>query len=120
MGFALNVQRDMFDTSPSFAKLAGWLDEPEWAFLALICAIVRLAALTVNGTFASFPYSPHIRIAASFLSGWFWFQFTAGFASAALAGSGAWSAVCAYSTLLILEAVNVYRSSKDLTRLNAG
>ena len=45
MGFALNVQRDMFDTSPSFAKLAGWLDEPEWAFLALICAIVRLAFL---------------------------------------------------------------------------
>ncbi|ETW14252.1 hypothetical protein ATO8_00045 [Roseivivax marinus] len=120
MGIALNLQPDMFDASPSFAQLALWLEEREWAFFVIVCAAVRLFALTVNGTFASFRFSPHIRIAAACASAAFWFQFAWGFLQAHIEGEGALSAVIAYSTFVLLEAVNIWRSSEDVGRALRG
>lgn len=114
MGVALNVQRDMFGTSPSFEYLGRWLEETEWAFFVLMCALIRLTALTINGTFDSFRHSPHIRIVAAFASCFFWFQFTLGFIAAAYSGGGSLSAVVAYSTFVLAEVLNVYRAARDL------
>ncbi|MDO6587320.1 hypothetical protein Q4543_17550 [Salipiger sp. 1_MG-2023] len=115
MGAALNWQPTMFDTSASYSSLASWLDERQWALIVLCCAIVRLVALIVNGTFQAFPYSPHLRILASAVSAMFWFQFSLGFTLSAFAGGGL-SAVAAYSTFVLLEGVNVVRASEDLGR----
>ena len=115
IGIALNLQRTMFETSPSFARLNEWMDEPQWALLAITCAILRVVALTVNGTFEAFRFSPHIRILAAFFSGWFWFQFMVGFALSAVYDGGSFSGPVVYSTLFILEAVNAYRASKDFS-----
>lgn len=114
MGVALNLQREMFQTSPSFAQLERWLGETEWAFLALMCGAIRLAALTINGTFAGFRYSPHLRISASFVSAFFWMQLCLGFVVPAASGHGGYLALVAYSTFVLAEAANVYRASRDI------
>lgn len=116
MGMALFFQTDMFTTSPSYETVGRWADEGTWSTAVLICAIVRLLALIVNGTFRSFRYSPHLRLLASVVGMLFWSQFTVGFLSAALFGAGAWSGVVAYSTMLIMEFANFYRSQVDCLR----
>lgn len=119
MGLALTLQDDMFQTSPSYATVANWADESVWAMMVLICASVRLLALIVNGTFRSFRYSPHVRLTASLVGMLFWSQFAIGFLSAAIYGQGALSAVVAYSTLLVMEFANFYRSLVDVLRTKA-
>lgn len=120
MGIALMLQPDMFSTSPSFASLARWADEGVWSSLAIGCAFVRVVALVVNGTFRSFTLAPHLRAAASLVGIAFWSQFTLGFAVAAAQGGGAWSAVVAYSTMLLLEFVNLHRSFADTGKALVG
>ncbi|WP_231592467.1 hypothetical protein [Pelagovum pacificum] len=117
MGVALWLQDDMFTTSPSFAKLAQWGDESMWCVLVLLCAVARLGALTINGSFQAFPYTPHLRAAASLIGITFWGQYSIGFLAAALYGGGAWSGVIAYSTFVILELVNLSRSTGDIRRV---
>lgn len=114
MGISLMLQPEMFTTSPSFAELARWADESVWSSIAILCAFVRFSALVVNGTFPRFTYSPHLRAFASIVGVAFWSQFTLGFGVVAVDGTGAWSAVVAYSTLLFLELVNVHRSFSDI------
>ncbi len=114
MGVALMFQPDMFETSPSFMELSRWADEKVWSSIAILCGFTRFSALVINGTFSRFIWSPHVRAFASFAGVAFWSQFTLGFAVAAISGEGAWSAVVAYSTLLLLELVNVHRSFADI------
>ena len=115
MGIALSVQEDMFATSRSFSELALWADQGTWSLLVLVCALGRALALVVNGTFDAFRYSPHFRVAASLAGVFFWGCYGLGFLSAVFAG-GSFSAPVAYSTLVLIEVVNVYRSTNDLTR----
>lgn len=115
MGFALSIQSRMFETSNSFNRLAYWFSEPTWATLVLLCGMARLIALTINGSFRSFTYSPHLRMAASLCGIFFWSQFSLGFLISAVYDNGAWSAVIAYSTFVILELVNFFRSSHDVS-----
>lgn len=116
MGMALNYQSNMFSTSYAYTQLAIWLAEAGWAALVLFCTLVRLFALVINGTFRGFPYSPHMRMFAAFISLGFWFQFTLGFLLSAADGTGTWSAVVAYSTFVLLELINLWRASGDLGR----
>ena len=116
MGLALVMQPTMFETSPSFVTLARWGDEIPWAVVVLSCSALRMTALTVNGTFESFRYSPHLRCVASIAGLAFWSQFCLGFLISAIFGDGAWSAPVAYSTLALLELANLYRSGSDIGR----
>ena len=114
MAAALRLQPDMFDLSPSFHALATWGDETSWSVVVLLCGTMRLVALTVNGTFHAFRYAPHLRILASVVCGLFWSQFCLGVMQAAVGGTGPWSGVVAYSTLALIELMNVYRGSADV------
>lgn len=114
MGIALMVQPEMFSTSPSFSTLQQWGDEGFWSVICLLCATVRLLALTVNGTFDNFRYSPHIRLGASVVAITFWSQFTLGFTVAYLFNGGSASAVFAYSTFVLAELANIYRAWADI------
>lgn len=116
MGLALTGQPDMFSVSPSFATLASWADEMTWATLVLTCAICRAVALVVNGTFESFRYSPIIRGFASLLGVLFWSQFCLGLLVTALFAGGAWSGPVIYSTAVLAEVINVFRSWSDVGR----
>lgn len=116
MGIALKTQPDMFNTSPSFASIASWADEITLAAIVLACAAIRLVALIVNGTFQGFGISPHLRLFAAVVGLIFWSQFTFGFLDAALFKGGAWSGVIAYSTLMIIEMTNAFRSWVDVLR----
>lgn len=117
MGVVLLWQKDLFEVSPSFSQLANWGDQYVWACVVLACAVVRVAALIVNGTFDSFRYSPHIRAGASLIAMFFWSQFCLGFLIAAMTGEGAWTAVPAYSTFILAELANLFRSGSDIGRL---
>lgn len=114
MWLAFQAQPEMFSTSASFATLRHWGTEHTWGILCLWCGLARLVALSVNGTFRAFPYSPHMRITASFIGIAFWSQFSLGFLTAFIEGNGAISAVVAYSTFCLLELANVYRSWSDI------
>lgn len=114
MAMALLLQPNMFETSKSYNVIAGWAQEGVWAIVVLLCAVIRLSALVVNGTFENFRFSPHLRLSAAVVSIIFWSQFTLGFLSAALFHGGAWSAPIIYSTVCLLELVNIYRTSADI------
>lgn len=116
MGAALIYQPDMFQTSKSFADVAEWMTQAQWSLLALSCALVRIIALTVNGTFETFRYSPHMRALASFTGIFFWSQFCLGLLSTALYGGGSWSGPIMYSTACLMELLNIYRSWMDIAR----
>ena len=117
MGFALVVvQPDMFSTTPSFNTIARWSSESVWACWVLFCATVRLVALTVNGTFENFRFSPHMRAAASLVGIVFWSQFTLGFLNSWLDGIGSFSAVGTYSTFCLAEMLNFQRSWRDIAQ----
>lgn len=116
ISIALLYQHSMFSTSPSFQIVQQYWTETQWALIGLIVVLARLIALTVNGTFAGFRYSPHMRLTASAFGVFFWSQFTIGFALAAFTANGAWSAPFAYSTLFLAELLNINRSWTDIAR----
>ncbi|ORE90621.1 hypothetical protein ATO13_21916 [Stappia sp. 22II-S9-Z10] len=119
IGLVLTFQPDTFAVSPSFMGLARWADEILWGALALLCTLIRLAALGVNGTFSAFPYSPHIRAGAAFVGAVFWGLFASGFTDSAVNDGGAWTGSIAYSTFVSIEMVNVWRASLDVGRHSA-
>ena len=116
LGMFVLLQLDpiMFTRSPSYEYLARWANESTWALIIAGCGITRLAALTINGTFHGFVWSPHIRAAASLVGVTVWSQISLGFLIAAIYGQGAGSGVIGWSSLAIIEIVNVYRSWSDV------
>lgn len=116
MGIVLLYQPDLFSTSRAFDQIAQWADQSTWALFVLVCAMSRLVALTVNGTFAGFPYSPHMRLVASFIGIAFWSQFCLGLTTAALLVGSSWTGPVVYSTLCLGELLNFYRSWSDIAR----
>lgn len=114
MGVALTYQSDMFSLSAAFQALAQWGDEKHWAIAVLLVGILRLIALAVNGSFPIFRYTPHLRLLASFVGGFFWSQFCLGILISYFNNEGALSGVVAYGTLSIIEIANAYRASADV------
>ena len=118
MNIVLRAQPDMFSKSPSFSTLSSWATQETWALLCLMCGGIRVIALAINGSFGtSFPYSPHLRMFASLIGILFWSQYSLAFVDAAVTGQGAWSGVVPYTTFVVFELVNFWRSNVD--RLSA-
>ncbi|TFF20836.1 hypothetical protein E3C22_18280 [Jiella endophytica] len=114
MAAALHASPDMFAVSSSFGSLARWADEGTWGLIVLFCGVVRLAALTVNGTFKGFRFSPHLRFGASLVGIFFWSQWTLGFALSWASLGGAPSGIVAYGTFCAMELANLTRSGSDI------
>jgi len=113
-GIVFLSQPNLFDVSPSFDGLERYATQEMWGVVVLMCAIVRLAALMVNGTFETFRYSPHMRLAASIVGCLFWMTYDLGFLTAALFSGGSWTAIAAITSFVLFECVNVYRTSSDV------
>ncbi|WP_210291621.1 hypothetical protein [Aureimonas pseudogalii] len=112
--FGLQLDPTMFGKSPSFAFIAAWGDEGTWSAVIGLCAVLRLAALTINGTFEGFAFSPHIRAFASLVGVGIWSQVSLGFLMAFLTAGGAFSGFIGWSTMVVLELWNVFRSWSDV------
>lgn len=119
IGTILLYQPDMFTMSSTFNAVAEWMTQPQWSLFILICALIRLIALTVNGTFASFRYSPHLRLIAALSGVFFWSQYSLGVTTSAVFDNGAWSAPVMYSTMCLAELLNIYRTWVDVMRSRA-
>lgn len=114
MWAALQIDSSMFTTSPSFSMLAAWADQGTWAMVMALSGVCRLAALVVNGTFKGFAFSPHIRASASLVGVIVWSQISLGFLLAYVQSGGALSGAIGWSTMVLLEIVNVHRSLADV------
>jgi len=115
-GVVLVYQPELFETSRSFEQVSRWASQETWAVGVLLCAAIRLFALTVNGTFKTFPYSPHLRLTATMFGIIFWSQYSLGLLAAALFNGGAWSGPVFLSTICLAELLNLYRSWSDIAR----
>ena len=116
MGLVLRYQPDLFEVSPSFSRLAEIATQHTWSMIVLLCCALRVIGLTVNGTFAGFGYSPHLRLVSSLACLFFWSRYALGFLQAALEYGGSWSAPIAYSTFVLFEIINSYRAWVDVIR----
>lgn len=114
MWAVFQVMPDMFTLSPSYSTLARWATEQTWSMVFSGCGLIRMAALTINGTFKGFAFSPHIRAVASVVGAAIWSQVSLGFLLAAVTGEGALSGVIGWSTMVLLEIMNTYRSWSDV------
>ena len=113
MAMVLRFQSEMFATGRSFVTMAQMADEITWGILAITIGLIRGIALGVNGSFAGFGYSPHLRLLASILGLLFWSQFVLGILIAAIYHGGAMSGIVAYGTFCFFEFCNIYQSEWD-------
>jgi hypothetical protein len=116
MWIVLQVDPVMFSKSASFVYLAQYATESTWATVLGFLGVLRLFALTVNGTFEGFAFSPHIRAATALIGVLIWSRFSLGIFMAAVNSEGAWSGVVAWSLPVIIELVNTYRAWSDVRR----
>ncbi|AZB65046.1 hypothetical protein EBL87_15335 [Cereibacter sphaeroides] len=114
IGYALYLDDELFSRTPSFSTLAEYGDETSWCIVIMACAICRLLALLINGTFHGFTHSPLIRLAASLTAMSFWSLFTIGIATAYLTHQGAPTGIIAYGTFMVMELRNIYLSRQDM------
>lgn len=111
-GLILFGPGDVFPHSPNLSVMAQWASEETWGALCLGVGGVHLLALTINGTFPAFPFSPHVRAAASFLACFLWFQITLAIFMSGIGGTG----LGTYRLVLALEIWNFVRASLDAGR----
>lgn len=114
--YSFRLQPDMFSLSPSYTMLREYGSEYTWGLVCFFCGAARLFALTINGTFRTFRYSPHIRMAASAVGVLIWLQFWMAFAGSYWTAGGSISALGHYTTYIVLETVNFYRSRVDVRK----
>jgi hypothetical protein len=110
----LQMQPDMFTTSPSFSQVAAIATEDTWSIVFGVAMVCRLAALIINGTFEGFELSPHIRASASLLGVLIWSQISLGFLNSYLFDGGALSGFVGWSLPVLLELMNAWRSWMDV------
>jgi hypothetical protein len=116
MWVALQLDPAMFTKSPSFTYLAHYATEATWATVLGFLGVLRLFALTVNGTFEGFAFSPHIRAFSALVGVLIWSRFSLGIFMAAVNSEGAASGVIAWSLPVMIELVNTYRAWSDVRR----
>lgn len=114
MALGLYLQPDLFETGRSFRYLIAWGNESVWMMAFLACYVARLFALTINGTFRRFRFSPHIRVTASMLCMLMWSQFALGFAMSFSVGTGGFTILPGYITMCIIEGVNIWKAASDI------
>lgn len=110
----LLISPRLFETSPEFSILASYGNEFLWGNVCLTAALIRLCALTVNGTFKQFRYSPHFRAGASFVSCVFWGQITLGVLAAQLVSGVGGTGIVTYSIFITFEMWNLFRAWADV------
>jgi len=98
-----------FGNSPWYALLEQIAKPDVWGVVCGFIGLLRIGALTVNGTFPAFRWSPHLRFAMSMLSCFVWFQVTLGL----LAAREATVAFAMFPQLLVFDLYNVFLAASE-------
>jgi hypothetical protein len=80
-----------------------------WGYVCLLIGVGRIAALVVNGTFPSFRWSPHIRMAMAAFSVFVWFQITLG----VLARDGGSVMIAFFPNLFLFDLYNLFLAASE-------
>lgn len=91
---------------PYYVMLDRIASQNTWAFIAFVIAMLRLAALTINGAWRP---SPHLRAIGAFASDFIWLQMSL----SVLVSTIGTTAVAIYPWLLLADTYNVFRASYD-------
>lgn len=102
-GWVLLAPKDIFATSPAYNVFAQLATQRHWGLTFVVLGALRLAMLCINGTFRTFPWSPHCRAIGSFMNCFLWFGVTASLYASGQAVTG----LAVYPGILLLEIVNV-------------
>lgn len=92
-----------------FRHMAELADQSIWRALFLIVGTSRLMALTINGSFPAFHWTPHIRLAMSCLSAMLW----ANVAYSVIEGMPTIGTVV-YPFLILVEIHNAVQALRDM------
>lgn len=119
--------------NPAFATIRRFVDEDYWGGAAVVVGLLRLTALTVNGTLYNIEplrlnkaiwarilvtysrYSPHVRAVAALCTCFFWFSVTLGFFSS---GTSIPPSTAIFGVLFFLDIYSASRASIDADRVN--
>lgn len=111
-GFIVLLPFDAF-SMPAFAGFVKIMDEEAWGAIALICGMIRLLALAVNGAWRpTYLLRGITAVGALFL----WLLILIGFLSNGVLGTG----LGVYSVLALFEVVNLFRVATDAAIAQVG
>lgn len=97
------------NAAPYFQRMSTLADPGIWRTLFLIVGTSRLMALVINGSFAAFRWTPHIRLFMSSLSAMIW----ANVAYSVIGGPPTIGTVT-YPFLVLVEIHNAVQALKDM------
>jgi hypothetical protein len=80
-----------------------------WGVICGSVGLLRVGALTINGTFPAFRWSPHLRFAMAMLSCFVWFQVTLGL----VAAHEATAVFAMFPQLLVFDLYNVFLAASE-------
>jgi hypothetical protein len=113
VGIVLTLNPDLLTgtiNAPAyFGHMTAFAGQWAWRAAFLVIGTSSLMALTVNGTFPSFPWTPHIRFLMSSLSAVIWAEL----ALSILAGALTIGTVV-YPAIVLIEFHNVRQALKDM------
>jgi hypothetical protein len=102
----LAANPDLFADRASYANLARFASQETWALLCLLAGVGRLLVLLINGAWRR---TPHLRAIGAFVSCFFWFGITLGFAQNDLWSTG----MAVYPVFLLLDGYNIFKAITD-------
>lgn len=110
MGVGMALQPDLFARNPGFAGLATIADQGVWMLTLLTVALVRLAALVINGAWRR---SPWLRAATASVSAFVWWTLLLGVLLGMWRGGLPGLGWAFYVPMIALDLFNVYRAMRD-------
>lgn len=115
-GAKLIGPENVWHDSAPWAEMLRWLPENTWGWVCIVLGLLRLIALTVNGTFADTAYSrfsPHVRGITAIAGATVWFMIFVSVSAVPTAGSGI------YQLPLVLDLWCVFHAWREVGRARA-
>ncbi len=110
LGWTLYMPPDVLPGQPAWALLTQILFETTWGMVMLAIAALRVLALSINGTYQGFRFSPHVRALTAFLGCGIWLQVVLSLWLSQVPGT----ALGTYRIILALECWNLWRAGLDV------
>jgi hypothetical protein len=108
-GLSMLTWSALFAADRSFALLWQYGSPAFWGWACVLVGFGRVCALTINGTFPGFPWSPHVRLAMAMLSVFVWFQITLG----VLSRDGGTVMIAFYPNLFLFDLYNLFLTASE-------
>lgn len=106
LGVVMTVNEGILSRSATLGGMLNYMSEAKWATVTLTLALMRLAALAINGTWRP---TPHVRAVASCCSLYVWL----GISFAIANGKSQGIELAVFPVFVLLDIYNVYRASSD-------